>query len=528
MKENLPITDNEVPFPQGEELISTTDLKGRITSYNNTFLKISGFDEKEMLGKNHNVIRHPEMPQAAFADLWKQMKADKHWMGIVKNRCKNGDFYWVSAYVTPIKDNGQTVGYESVRSEATPEQIARATEAYKQMNDGKKPALGSHLERLSMRSRNFIVNATAVLVGLIGYDLVPDTFPYLPSLTGLILYSGVFFLGSKWLFTPLQAALKEVHKDVNNPLMALIYTGREDDLGQILLTSHLLKAKLGTVLGRIMDSADKIKIETESSAQAVVQIHSNIEKQTSETDMVATAMVEMAASIQEVAKNTSYAAQKAEEMNLHSKEGVKHASGAVNGLQGLNKAVKDVSDVVLGLDVNAKNISTVVEVIKSIAEQTNLLALNAAIEAARAGEHGRGFAVVADEVRTLAGRTQESTQEIQNLIEGLNDAVNQAIKVMSTSQKSASQSENAVMNAIESLKLIADQVGGMTDLNVQIATAVEEQSAVSEEMSRNVTQITQSSDSVENSAESASSAAKALSEQTFGMKNMIERFRGAS
>jgi aerotaxis receptor len=310
--------------------------------------------------------------------------------------------------------------------------------------------------------------------------------------------------------------------------MALVYTGRDDEIGQIQLPGYLFKAKLGTVLGRIMDSADKIKVETDSSAQALDQIHSNIENQSSETDMVATAMTEMAASIQEVAKNAAYAAQKAEETNHHSKEGVKHASGAVEGLQGLNKAVKDVSEVVSELDVNAQNIGTVVDVIKSIAEQTNLLALNAAIEAARAGAQGRGFAVVADEVRTLAGRTQESTQEIQKLIESLNNAVSQAINVMATSQKTASQSESEVMNAIESLKLIAEQVGGMTDLNIQIAAAVEEQSTVSEEMSRNVIQITQSSDSVLHSAESANTAAQALSAQSFSMKNMIDRFRDAN
>jgi|TARA_R110001606_G_scaffold366348_1_gene521450 aerotaxis receptor len=525
MKNNQPVTQNEVPFPNGEEIISTTDLKGSLTSFNDTFLKISGFEPEELLGKNHNVVRHPDMPPAAFADLWQHVKEDKHWMGIVKNRCKNGDFYWVDAYVTAIKDNGQTVGYESVRAKASPEQIERATKIYKQINEGKKPALGSYIDRISMQKRSFIINAVALVTGGVAYGLTPAFIQFWPVAVGLITGTACFLIGSKWVFSPLNQALKNVHKDVNNPLMALIYTGRSDEIGQLQLPAQLHKAKLRTVLGRIMETADKVKIEADSSVQALSKIHSTIENQASETDMVATAMNEMTASIHEVAKNASYAAQKAEVTNQHSKDGVQHASGAMAGLYGLNQAIRNVSDVVSQLDANAQNIGVVVDVIKSIAEQTNLLALNAAIEAARAGEQGRGFAVVADEVRTLAGRTQQSTQEIQKLIENLYVAVTQAVKVMGSSQETASQSEGQVTSAIESLKLIAEQVNSMSDLNIQIATAVEEQSSVSEEMNRNITQISHSSSNVLHSAESANTAAQTLSAQSISMKNMIDRFR---
>lgn len=525
MKKNLPITDNEIPFPDGEEIISTTDLKGVLTSFNDTFLRISGFEANEMLGHSHNVVRHPEMPPAAFADLWASMKANRHWMGIVKNRCKNGDYYWVDAYVTPITENGRVTGYESVRAKPTAEQVARAEIVYKQINAGKKPVLGNFLTRLTIKNRSVLLNIFALLVAGITFNFTPADISFLPTVIGLLAGSAVFFIGTRWSFSPLNAALETAQKQVNNPLMALIYTGRADEIGQIQLPEALHTAKLRTILGRIKEAASKIKDQSDSSAAALSQICSSIQQQTSETDMVATAMNEMTSTVHEVAKNAAYAAQKSEDTNHHSQEGVRHASGAVHGLQGLNQAVHNVANVVSKLDQNTQNIGTVIDVIKGIAEQTNLLALNAAIEAARAGEQGRGFAVVADEVRTLAGRTQDSTQEIQKLIEDLNSSVAQAVSVMASSGEAAKASEEEVTKAIESLNLIAEQVGGMSDLNAQIATAVEEQSSVSEEINRNVVRISSGSENVLMGAQVANKAASNLSEQSLNLANMIARFR---
>ena len=526
MKTNLPVTDTEIPFPLGEEIISTTDLKGIITSYNDTFLHMSGFEPEELLGKNHNVIRHPDIPPPAFADLWQNIKANKHWMGIVKNRSKNGDYYWVDAYVTPIVEKGEVTGYESVRVKPSAERVARADKIYKQLNDGKAPALGSFLDRLTLKSRSVLLNVLAVLSGAAAYSVSPE-ISVLPAVIGITSSIVIFHLGATWVFSPLQKALAIVHKDINNPLMALIYTGRSDEIGQIQLPAELLKAKLRTILGRIKDVAVKIENNADDSAKALTNINTSIQSQASETDLVATAMTEMTATVQEVARSAAQAAQKADEANQHSQEGVGHASGAAGGLQGLNQAVKNVAEVVSRLDTDAQNIGTVVDVIKSIAEQTNLLALNAAIEAARAGEQGRGFAVVADEVRTLAGRTQDSTEEIQQLIENLNSAVSTAVSVMDNSQQSAGESETEVSNAIGSLNSIAQQVSEMNDVNTQIATAVEQQSAVSEEINRNIVQINQSAEEVLFGVGDIGVAAESLAEQSHNLTDMIQRFKEA-
>jgi len=156
MKNNGPVTQNEVPFPQGEYLVSKTDLKGIITYCNDAFVDISGFSRDELLGKSHNIVRHADMPAAAFEDLWTTVKAGRPWRGTVKNRCKNGDHYWVDAFVVPLQRNGQVVGYMSVRSAPTRDQVRQAEGLYQQMNAGrtKMPKAGTGLlGGLSIRAR---------------------------------------------------------------------------------------------------------------------------------------------------------------------------------------------------------------------------------------------------------------------------------------------------------------------------------------------------------------------------------------
>ncbi|GAB4290333.1 MAG: PAS domain-containing methyl-accepting chemotaxis protein [Methylophaga sp.] len=523
MKKNLPVTDNEIPV--NEELISTTDLKGAIKEYNHAFKEISGFDDDELQGVNHNVVRHPDMPPAAFQDLWDTIKQKQHWMGIVKNRCKNGDYYWVDAYVTPIFDGDAVVGYESVRVKPEPELVERAKKIYGQLNVGRKPALSGPLGRMSIKARSLLQNVTVVLLTLITFSALNRLHVSVQFAGSAAVGLGAAYVLKRWVFESLDEALREAGEEINNPLMALIYTGRNDEAGQIMLVNKLLNAKIRTMLGRLRDSAKKIDQDAQSSLESQAGITESIAAQAEQTDQVATAMTEMSATIHEVAESASQAAQKSTEADEIAQQGSGHASSAIEGLGKLDQAFARISDVVSKLEQGAGAITPIVEVINGIAEQTNLLALNAAIEAARAGEHGRGFSVVAEEVRNLASRTQQSTEEIARLIKQLDEAMAEAVGSVSDTKRVGEDSRNRVQGAIDSLTAIARKVKELSDLNTLMATAVEEQSAVSEDINKNVVHISSEADEVKRGAGQMQMNADRLAAESKGLFNMINRFR---
>lgn len=173
MKKNLPVTGVATDFPSNMTLISSTDLKGVITYVNEDFKKVSGFDDKELLGKSHNVVRHPDMPPAAFEDLWASLKAGKPWLGLVKNRCKNGDHYWVEAHVTPLFAGGEIVGYESVRVKPEKDHVERAERLYKAIWKGKTPFKPSWLDSIHHRLL-LIFSLALVALGAVGLSHVSD------------------------------------------------------------------------------------------------------------------------------------------------------------------------------------------------------------------------------------------------------------------------------------------------------------------------------------------------------------------
>lgn len=524
MKKNLPITDNCVSFATDEEIISTTNLKGMITSVNDTFVRVSGFSREELIGKSHNMVRHPDMPAAAFEDMWTHLKAGKHWMGMVKNRCKNGDYYWVDAYVTPIFENGEVTGYESVRVALSEQRAKRAEKMYQDLNQGKKRSFS--ISQFPLEYRLVAANIGALLLGSI---VTLSAFADKIHLAGMLTLAGsaliAFYVFNKALFHPINQAKKDSEEDTTNPLTVSLYTGRSDELGQVQLSEYFIKAKLRTVLGRIRNLAIDIEDNAKQSTSSLNEVSSLAHHQDEKSAQVSQTMKDMANSVLKVADSAKYAAERAQDSDQYSQQGASQASGAAQGIAKLTQAVSDVEKVISQLVVDTENIGSVIDVIKSIAEQTNLLALNAAIEAARAGEQGRGFAVVADEVRTLAGRTQASTEEINGLIEKLNGAVTQAVKVMEVTKAEAVESENNVADSIQSIQNIAGQVSGLSELNSRIVQEVIEQQNQSERINNNVEEIEQATSQVSQGVEVAMSIASSLSKKSHHMRDMVERFK---
>ena len=522
MKKNLPVTGVELQYHDSANILSTTNLKGAITYVNEDFLKISGFTNEELIGKNHNVVRHPDMPPAAFEDLWKNIKAGESWMGVVKNRCKNGDHYWVNAYVTPIGESGNIVEYQSIRSKPAAEEVARADKLYKKLNTGKLP---SWLKRRPVLFKYkmlliFIasqLSALAVPFFMGGMDPLSLS---LGLLAGLVVAVGL----SLRYINPLCKAFAKARSIIHNPIAQYVYSGRTDEAGQILLAFKYLEAETGGLIGRISDSTKGINEQAEKLLSSIELNKMGINNQHSETEQVATAVTEMSASIEEVARSAQHTAESSTLAESETGKSKQVVNSTMASIHELSEEINRASEVIGQLESNTESITDVVNVIRDIADQTNLLALNAAIEAARAGEQGRGFAVVADEVRTLANRTQDSTLEIQNMIEQIQTSSQQAVRVMEKSRMQADTSVEQAKNAVESLNAINEAVTSINEMSSQIATAVHEQTTVAKEVNQNIVNIQQVSELTVDGVQTSELVGQTMRDLSGSMDTLAKQF----
>ncbi|MEW6728747.1 MAG: methyl-accepting chemotaxis protein [Pseudomonadota bacterium] len=481
MKKNLPVTGVATDFPSNMTLISSTDLKGVITYVNEDFKKVSGFDDKELLGKSHNVVRHPDMPPAAFEDLWASLKAGKPWLGLVKNRCKNGDHYWVEAHVTPLFAGGEIVGYESVRVKPEKDHVERAERLYKAIWKGKTPFKPSWLDSIHHRLL-LIFSLALVALGVAGLSHVSDAL----FIALLLLLGGLTLALTAWQLSPL-GRLGELARSVSyDPITLRAFTGRLDETAQAEMAIRMLQANNRTILRRIQDNAHQVSENAHTVSHAESDTSASVAQQQARIDQTATAMREMSLAISEIARVTAEAAHAANEADRKTHEGREVVLRAVNAVAAMAEEVGHTEQTIELLAKDSQDIGSIINVIRYIAEQTNLLALNAAIEAARAGEQGRGFAVVADEVRSLALKTQEATTQIQTMINRLQERAHEAVRAMHHDEEQAQGVVALARAADQALEDIARAVSTIHEMNTQVAAAVEEQSAVSGDISENI------------------------------------------
>ncbi len=282
----------------------------------------------------------------------------------------------------------------------------------------------------------------------------------------------------------------------------------------------LVKEILGSA-GQLAAAAEELSAVTETSNTGVL-------RQQGEIEQVATAMNEMSATVTEVSRNAGSAATAAQEADEQAKNGCDVVNTTVQTINNLASEVERTSQVIEDLKGDSISIGTVLDVIRDIAEQTNLLALNAAIEAARAGEQGRGFAVVADEVRTLASRTQQSTREINDMIERLQNGANQAVSVMEMGRSKAEESVEQAAKAGEALQAITGVVDNIKSMNIQIASAAEEQSATAEEINRNIVNISEVAQETAGGSQQTASASDELARLASDLQSQVGKFKVAN
>lgn len=518
MRTNLPVTQRECPVPTDEELISVTDTRGIITDCNEPFERIAGYSKEELVGQPHNLIRHPDVPPAVFADMWRTLKNKQPWMGIVKNRCKNGDHYWVDAYVTPIFHGGELVGYESVRTCPARDRVEAAEKMYAEVN--KK---GFRPPRFLLGLPNVV--ALTVLIAGLASGLAMHFLPTAAGAAASVLASVILALFGMRQTAGIHTAASEARGVIDNLLLQKLYTDSFDELGTVRLALKMLQARQRTMLGRVNLSSQRLRDlaeDVEGNASNTVE---DVRHQQLEIDSIATAMEEMSASINEVAQNTAEASALAHQADAEAKGGHTLLRESEQAIGELDTTVEAAAAVIAELGKDAEDIGRVTSVIHDIAEQTNLLALNAAIEAARAGEQGRGFAVVADEVRSLAGMTASSTQDIRDLIERLQSRTREAIETVNQGKALANGSVLKVADASQSIQRILHCVEQVTQMNTSVAAAAEEQSAVSNEVSGNTHQI---GDLVKRTAEASDQnlhRASELRSLAAELQEMLNRFR---
>lgn len=517
MRINEPVTNKQKDYSASQKIVSTTNSKGVITSINKDFLDISGFTEAELLGQAHNIVRHPSMPQAAFEELWEANKAKKPWMGMVKNRCKNGDHYWVDAFVTPIYEDGKTIGYQSVRQKPSEDMIARAEYAY-----SKK----AHLVTNIIKKLQGIPLSYKLFSGFSFISLLALASPSL-MVSMIIMLAGNICL-SLLMARPWERFAKQTQAIFSSDIAKSIYTNRNDELGQIQMAVHFLSAQQTTILYRAGDVAEQVKNSAHTVQRESDKTKTEMDTLYSEVEMAVTATEEMTATIQEVAKNSATTSSSADDSKKNVIIGKNTLSKTKEAIDQLVGALNNSSSIIENVNNESTKIGSVVDVINGIAEQTNLLALNAAIEAARAGEQGRGFAVVADEVRALAGKTQESTSQISQIsqmISLLQNSVGDAVSSMLSSHEKVNIGVENIDQLSGQFDTILDNVENISDMCIQIATATEEQSTVAEEINRNIHNINEAGQHTLQTAERVSTSNQELIQSVGELHNMIHQFK---
>jgi aerotaxis receptor len=483
MRLNEPTTDREYALPPHRTLVSVTDLKGRITYCNAAFVEVSGFEREALIGQPHNIVRHPDMPEEAFRDMWDTIQAGLPWTGLVKNRRRDGDHYWVLANATPMKDGDRLVGFMSVRSCPSRQAVAEAEVLYALMRDEAargRPLHGLHrgqvrrldavgrlrrLLRPGLRGRLAGVNAAATLsVAAVAWASGPWAWLAAPLAAAL----------STWCtwrlaVSPLRGVIADAHHLASGDLSRSVVVGADGLAGELQQALMQLSVNLRTVVG-------DTRAEMASVQAAAAEIASGNLDLSARTESQASSLQQTAASMEQITGTVGNSAQAAA-------EGARLAVETASIAQRSNAAVEGVAQTMEGITQSSKRIGEIIGVVEDVAFQTNILALNAAVEAARAGPAGRGFAVVASEVRGLAQRTSGAAREIRQLIVESAERVDAGRSRTEDARQRMGEALGAVSKVTSALDEIrnaaVEQEAGISQVNLAVSQmdAVTQQNA---------------------------------------------------
>jgi methyl-accepting chemotaxis protein/aerotaxis receptor len=682
MRSNLPVTQHEVDYSESQVFVTKTDTRGVITYANDSFVQISGFSREELIGKNHNLVRHPDMPQWAFRSLWDTVKSGHPWRGIVKNRAKNGDHYWVRATVSPITDQGEIVGYLSLRKKPAKSEVSAAESLYKSgAVPSERPALFKRLHNLSLQTKlqlliqpalllmlsvgsfsiiddnrnsmfdsaqrraegiaNEVIDSANMLMvtgtisdadtrrllikkisdsgNIVGLRLMrteqvskqfgpglPEeqiqdevqrsvvaskkpyyalenqngkpvfraVTPYLVShdfhgtdclvchqvadgsvngvsdiqidLSGgfseqlnrviaeqiliqlafqLLLFFFIRLIVRRFVVKPVDEIKMHLSELINGQMSGQVDISGRDEMGEVLCSVQSTKVLLGSIIDQISSVSGHIDNRARHLSEAMTKVAEGSQSQSTAANYMTGAVEKMTVSIDQIAENAGDVRRISDASTKLASEGGRIVRQVVDDMSKTNCAVMNTAHTMRNLGEQSDRIQNVVRVIKEIADQTNLLALNAAIEAARAGEQGRGFAVVADEVRKLAEKTARSTQEIAGMVEEIRGSTGNAISEMVATvemvKAGSVMAEQAGLAIVEINQGMSRVLSGVED----ISSSIGEQSKASREIADNVERVARMSDENSSAIRDVFGTVESLETLSSALDQSVRHFR---
>ena len=533
MRSNLPVSDHRFTFPSDQTLVSVTDTKGRITYCNPAFIEVSGFQRQELLGQPHNLVRHPDMPEEAFRDMWETIQSKQPWSGLVKNRRKNGDFYWVQANATPMMDGENITGFLSVRTLPSEDAVAHAELLYRRMQSEKKAGKqqvflhrGQVVEkdfvgRLKALAQVGITNQLIALQLLVVIAVAIADLLAIPtvglSIIAAIVGCLVIWQVNSLLITPLRTLLTDANRLAAGDLSRPIATGSKGFIGDLQKALNQMSVNLRTVVSDVRSELEQLSGSTSEIAAGNQDLSARTESQASSLEETAASMQEITGTVQQSAVTASDGAGLAIETERLAQES--------------NEAVHRVASTMAGITESSRQIEEIILLIEGVAFQTNILALNAAVEAARAGDAGRGFAVVASEVRALAQRTTGAARDIKNLINESSNRVttgNQQTSSALSQMRSVWESVQKMRTALSEISASAsEQQTGISQINEAIShmdTMTQQNAAMVEELAAATKSL---QDQVTSIRDSMRLFRLSTSERSIGERDAVEMRRSA-
>jgi aerotaxis receptor len=681
MKINHPVTQRNIDYPESDVFVTKTDTKGIITYANGPFVEISGFSHEELIGKNHNIVRHPDMPPWAFADLWQTVKSGHPWRGIVKNRAKNGDHYWVRATISPIIENGNVVGYLSLRKKPGGAELAHAEALYKSgkppstnfsfslwfqnlplqkklqiliqpalllllslatvvLFDSIKNIMFDSVQQRAQGVANEVIDAANMLMvtgrfsevddrklllkkisssgNIVGLRLIrseqvisqygpglPEeqvkdemerqsiasklpsyrleerdgttifraVTPYLAShdfhgtdcmschtveeghvngasdieidMTGdfkkfhaiilaliigqvllqILLYLLIGWVVKRFVVKPVSEIKGHLNDLINGDMTKPVDISRRDEMGEVLCVVQSSKVLLGSIIDQITSVSSHIDARAKHLTDSMSNVEQGSHSLSEAASSMASAVEEMSVSIDQVADNTNDVRQISENSRTLANHGREVVEQVVTDMSSITQAVMRTAQTIQDLGMKSDQIQHIVKAIKEIADQTNLLALNAAIEAARAGEQGRGFAVVADEVRNLAEKTRKSTQEIAKMTDEIRESTRLAVAEVEATVEKVKSGSALTEKAGSAIVEINDGAFKVLNGVEDISLSIKEQSQTSREIAVNVEKVAQMSEKTSAAVNEVAVTVKKLEQLAEALEDSVGNFR---